>query len=140
MESLNTQTTLLVLSFYHPLALINSLAECKTDPDDPPTNNPSFWTRFLALMNDSWSPVFTQWSINVLSHVYGTKSYPMPSTLLIGNFPSFIVWGIAKILPNGSAATKNVCGDFYFIFLATPVIVPPVPVPITTASSFPSHW
>jgi hypothetical protein len=43
---------------------------------------------------------------------------------------------MAKILPNGSAPTIIVLGLFYFIFLAIPAIVPPVPTPIIIASTF----
>lgn len=60
MESLKMQTTLLVLSFCHPFSLMNWNAACITDPEDPPTSKPSFWMRFLALVNDGKSSVLTQ--------------------------------------------------------------------------------
>jgi len=46
---------------------------------------------------------------------------------------------MAKILPIGSEPTTIVFGLLYLIFLEIPAMVPPVPTPITTASSFPSH-
>ena len=140
MESLKIQTTLLLLSFSHPISLINLKAPDMADPAEPPTNNPSLLMSLLDWVNDSGSWVLIQWSTYCLSQVLGTKSYPIPSTLFIGNLPLLSSWGMAKILPQGSTQTILVWGDFYFIFLETPVNVPPVPAPSTTASTLPSHW
>ena len=48
--------------------------------------------------------------------------------------------GIERTLPYGSAAAIMILGLIDFNFLAIPAMVPPVPAPTITASSFPSHW
>jgi hypothetical protein len=81
-----------------------SKAACKTDPADPPTRSPYFLIKFLELTKDGLSSVFIHLSTHYLIHVFGTKSYPIPSTLFGGasifNYP-----GIDRILPYGSAPT-----------------------------------
>jgi hypothetical protein len=60
MLSWKTQTTLFVLSFYHPFSLINVKAEWRTAPEEPPTNRPYCLTRSLAVRSELTSSVLTQ--------------------------------------------------------------------------------
>lgn len=139
MLSENTHAILFVLSFYHPICLINSRAPQIIAPDEPPTSNPSLAINLLAKLKEGWSSDLIQWSICFRAHVLGIKSYPMPSTLLGG--PSTLSsFGMARILPMGSTPTTKVLGHLYLIFLLIPAIVPPVPTPTTTASSLSSSW
>lgn len=118
---------------------MKAMHACKTEPADPPTNKPSFLIKALELVNDGRSSVLYHLSTHSLMQVFGTKSYPIPSTLF-GGASVFKFPGMARMLPNGSAPTMVILGSRVLIFLAIPAMVPPVPTPTTTASILPSHW
>lgn len=112
---------------------------CKTEPAEPPHKIPSCLIKALELVKDGRSSVLYHLSMHSLMQVLGTKSYPIPSTLL-GGASVLRDPGRAKMLPKGSAPTTMILGLRVLIFLAIPAMVPPVPTPTTTASSLPSHW
>ena len=63
--------------------------------------------------------------------VPGMKSSPTPSTLYGAIGPEYIE-------PSGSAPTTWTLGFFSLRYFATPLIVPPVPMPATKTSTRPS--
>jgi len=117
---------------------MNLKATCKTAPADPPTRRPYCLIKFRAARREVTSSVLYHISTLTLAHVLGIKSYPIPSTLYA--YPcTFNYPGNAKTLPIGSAPTIMVLGLFSLNLRAIPAIVPPVPTPTITASTFLSH-
>ena len=66
-----------------------------------------------------------------MSMVPGMKSSPTPSTLYGATGPEYRE-------PSGSAPTMWTAGFCSFKYFATPLMVPPVPMPATKTSIFPS--
>ena len=103
-------------------------------PAETPTRSPSRSAVCLAVVSASSSPTGITSSITERSRTSGTKPGPMPWILCGPGSPPA---STAEV--SGSTATTRTPGRRSFSTWPTPVIVPPVPTPQTSASTSPSR-
>ena len=98
-------------------------------PAEPPTRMPSWRVTARAVRNASRSETRTHRSTTAGSNVSGQKSSPMPSVEVRPRL-------VARIdaSPRGRRRRPRSSGFCSFRYRPTPVIVPPVPTPMTNTS------